>query len=158
MTVASADAPAPRRLQGVFDDEAIYAKSVDLKQIFRLLRWMRPYRGHAIAAIVMVLLSATFAVLPPTVISRVFLDDIVLHASGKAFADFGQKSLNHWLAGTFGISRLGAACVQYMVWVLLWSFFSRLYGITFGRAILNTLRDLRCDLFDHLERLPSSFS
>jgi ATP-binding cassette subfamily B multidrug efflux pump len=153
----TAETQLPRRIQGVFDDEAIYAKNLDLKQVLRLLHWMRPYRGLAITAIVMVLLSATFAVLAPTVISRVFLDDIVLHSQGRGFADFGQKALNHWIVGTFAIPPLAAACVQYMFWVLLWASFSRGYGVTLGRAILNTLRDLRCDLFEHLERLPSSF-
>jgi ATP-binding cassette subfamily B protein len=154
---ASSDSGTPRRLSSVFDDDSIYAKNLDLKQVARLLKWMRPYRRDAIAAIAMVLISATFAVLAPAVISRVFLDDIVLHQAGKGFADFGQKSLNHWLVASFGIAPLGAACIQYMTWVLLWALFARLYGVTFGRAILNTLRDLRCDLFEHLERLPSSF-
>lgn len=150
-------AAAPRRIQGVFDDDSIYAKNLDLKQIGRLLHWMRPYRGYAFSAIVMVLLGATFAVLAPTVISRVFLDDIVLHQTGAGFSDFGQKALNHWLSATFAIPPLAAACIQYMTWVLLWSTLTRGFGVTFGRAILNTLRDLRCDLFEHLERLPSSF-
>jgi ATP-binding cassette subfamily B protein len=147
----------PRRNLGVFDDDSIYAKKLDLKQVARLLRWMRPYRGYAWSAIVMVLLSAVFAVLAPTVISRVFLDDIVLHSHGQGLSDFGQKALSHWIAATFAIPPLAAACVQYMTWVLLWSVFSRGFGVTFGRAVLNTLRDLRCDLFEHLERLPSSF-
>jgi ATP-binding cassette subfamily B multidrug efflux pump len=150
-------AEPPRRMQNVFDDDSIYAKSFDLKQVLRLLHWMRPYRVHAFSAIAMVLLSATCAVLAPTVISRVFLDDIVLHSTGRGFADFGQKALNHWLAGTFSIPALAAACIQFMVWILLWSAFARGFGVTLGRAILNTLRDLRCDLFEHLERLPSSF-
>jgi len=153
----SSAAETPRRLQGAFDDDSIYAKSFDVKQVFRLLRWMRPYRRLAISAIVMVLLSATFAVLAPTVISRVFLDDIVLHQTGGGFSDFGQKALNRWIAVTFAIPPLAAACVQFMTWVLLWSTLSRGYGVALGRAILNTLRDLRCDLFEHLEHLPSSF-
>ncbi len=159
MTVANAnDVPAPqRRIQGVFDDNSIYAKNLDLRQIGRLLHWMKPYRFYAWSAVAMVLLSAIFAVLAPTVISRVFLDDIVLHSPGHGFSDFGQKALNHWIIATFAIPPLAAACVQYMAWVLLWAFFSRGFGVTFGRAILNTLRDLRCDLFEHLERLPSSF-
>jgi ATP-binding cassette subfamily B protein len=154
---ANAVAAAPRRMQNVFDDDSIYAKNLDLKQIGRLLHWMRPYRRYAYSAIAMVLLGATFAVLAPTVISRVFLDDIVLHQTGTGFSDFGQKALNAWLVATFAIPPLAAACIQYMTWVLLAAFFTRGFGVTFGRAILNTLRDLRCDLFEHLERLPSSF-
>jgi ATP-binding cassette, subfamily B, multidrug efflux pump len=147
----------PRRLQSAFDDDSIYAKSFDFGQVLRLLHWMRPYRAHAFGAIALVLMSATFAVLAPTVIGRVFVDDIVLHAPGRGFADFGQKTLNAWIASRFAIPPLAAACVQYMIWVLLWSVCARGFGVLLGRAILNTLRDLRCDLFEHLERLPSSF-
>src|SRR5215469_9569730 len=135
-------AESPRRMQNVFDDDSIYAKSFDLKQVVRLLHWMRPYRVHALSAVAMVLLSATCAVLAPTVISRVFLDDIVLHSSARGFADFGQKALNHWTVATFSIPPLAAACVQFMVWVLLWATFARSFGVMLGRAILNTLRDL----------------
>jgi ATP-binding cassette, subfamily B, multidrug efflux pump len=148
---------SPRRMHGAFDDDSIYAKNFDIKQVLRLLHWMRPYRKHAFGAIALVLLSATFAVLAPTVIGRVFVDDIVLHTSGRGFADFGQKAFNHWIAGTLGVSPLAAACVQYMFWVLLWATCARGFGVLLGRAILNTLRDLRCDLFAHLEKLPSSF-
>lgn len=158
MSAAGATSPAmPRRMHGAFDDDSIYAKSFDIKQVLRLLRWMRPYRALALGAIAMALLSATFAVLAPTVISRVFLDDIVLHEQRGGFSDFGTKALNHWIASIFSIPSLAAACVQFMIWVVLWSTLSRGYGVALGRAILNTLRDLRCDLFEHLERLPSSF-
>src|SRR5262245_7501788 len=141
MSSAAASPPAEsrRRLQNVFDDDSIYAKSFDLKQILRLLRWMRPYRAHALSAVAMVLLSATCAVLAPTVISRVFLDDIVLHSSARGFADFGQKALNHWIVAALSLPPLAAACVQFMVWVLLWAAFARGFGVTLGRAILNTL-------------------
>src|SRR5437763_1972879 len=60
-------------------------------------------------------------------------------------------------SSTRSIPPPAASCIQFMAWIMLWSAFSRGFGVTLGRAILNTLRDLRCDLFEHLERLPSSF-
>jgi ATP-binding cassette subfamily B multidrug efflux pump len=155
-TGATADTSGPRRLKGAFDDE-IYGKSLDVSQIWRLLHWMKPYRWYAYAALVMVILSAIFAVLAPAVLGRVLVDDIVLHQHGQAIADLGQKRLNTWLSVRFGLDPLIAAGLQYMMWVLLAAGFGRAFGLTFSRAVLNTLRDLRCDLFNHLEHLPSSF-
>ncbi|HEY1707143.1 MAG TPA: ABC transporter ATP-binding protein [Rhizomicrobium sp.] len=146
----------PRRLRGAFDDD-IYGKSLDVGQVLRLLHWMKPYRWLAYSALVMVVLSAVFAVLAPAVLGRVLVDDIVLHQQGSAFADLGQKHLNAWIVGRFHIDPIVAAGIQYMTWVLLAAAFGRGFGLTFSRAVLNTLRDLRCDLFNHLEHLPSSF-
>jgi ATP-binding cassette subfamily B protein len=156
MSATGATAEAPRRLRGAFDDD-IYGKSLDVGQVLRLLHWMKPYRWLAYSALVMVVLSAIFAILAPAVLGRVLVDDIVLHQHGSAFADLGQKHLNAWIAGRFHLDPIVAAGIQYMTWVLLAAAFGRAFGLAFSRAVLNTLRDLRCDLFNHLEHLPSSF-
>jgi ATP-binding cassette subfamily B multidrug efflux pump len=153
---AAADGDSPRRMRSVFDED-IYGKPLDVSQIGRLMHWMRPYRLLAWSALVMVILAAIFAILAPAVLGRVLVDDIVLHQHGQAFADLGQKHLNDWIVTRFRLDPLVAAGIQYMVWVLLAAAFGRGFGLTFSRAVLNTLRDLRCDLFNHLEHLPSSF-
>jgi len=156
MSATGTAADAPRRLKSAFDEE-IYGKSLDVAQVMRLMRWMRPYRWLAYSALVMVVLSAIFAILAPAVLGRVLVDDIVLHQTGSGFADLGQKDLNAWLVARFHLDPIVAAGIQYMTWVLLAAGFGRGFGLTFSRAVLNTLRDLRCDLFNHLEHLPSSF-
>ncbi len=156
MSATGATQAAPRRLKGAFDDE-IYGKSLDVSQVLRLMRWLKPYRLLAYSALVMVILSAIFTILAPTVLGRVLVDEIVLKKNGPALADLGQKDLNLWLSATFGFDPLIAAGIQYMVWVLLAAAFGRGFGLTFSRAVLNALRDLRCDLFNHLEHLPASF-
>jgi ATP-binding cassette subfamily B protein len=152
----SAAADTPRRIKGVFDEE-IYGKSLDVAQVWRLMRWLTPYRWLAWSALVMVVLAAIFTILAPTVLGRVLVDEIVLKKHGPALADLGQKDLNLWLSAYLGVDPIIAAGIQYMVWVLLAAAFGRGFGLTFSRAVLNALRDLRCDLFNHLEHLPSSF-
>ena len=155
--VALNSAPAPRRMKGAFDDD-VYGKSLDVGQVRRLMHWMKPYRGQAFASLVLVLLAAVASIMGPMVINRVLVDGIMqpVHASPE-IGDMGQLALNHWIAGALGTTPLYAACVQYLAWVLLAAALGRGFGILFGRATLNTLRDLRCDLFEHLEHLPSSF-
>ena len=147
---------APRRLRNAFDDD-IFGRSLDLRQVVRLTGWLRPYRARIFAALAFVLIGAICAVLAPTTLSRVLVDSIALKAQGPALADLGQRALNAWLSVKLSISPLYAVCIQYFVWVALSMWFSRAFGVTFGRAVLLALRDLRCDLFAHLEHLPSSF-
>ncbi len=154
--MTDATAAAPRRMKGAFDDD-VYGKSLDVGQVTRLLHWMKPYRGMAYTSLLLVFLSAVATIMAPTVMSRVLVDGIVLKHQGPELADLGQNAVNLWIAHRLGISPLIAACIQYMAWVLLAAALGRGFGILFGRATLNTLRDLRCDLFEHLEHLPSSF-
>lgn len=160
MTDATMNGPAasqePRRMRGAFDDD-VYGKSLDLTQVARLLHWMRPYRGMAFASLFLVLLGAVSAIVAPMVLNRVLIDGIVLKHNGPALSNLGLEAVNHWLATQFRVAPLIAACIQYMFWILVSAALNRGFGILFGRATLNTLRDLRCDLFAHLERLPSSF-
>ncbi len=154
-TAAEVQRP-PARLGNAFDDD-LYGKSLDTRQILRLLKWMRPYRWQALAALVFVLTSAVCAVLAPTVLSRVLVDEIALKSHGPGLADLGQRTLNGWIAAQLGVAPLYAACVLYLIWILLRAGFTCAFGIALSRVVLNTLRDLRSDLFAHLERLPSSF-
>ena len=157
MTDATINSAPPRRMKGAFDDE-IYGKSLDVNQVSRLMRWMRPYRGQAIGSLVLVLLAAIASIMGPVVVNRVLIDGILQQEhKGREIGDLGQVALNHWLVGALGTTPIYAACLQYIVWVLLAAALGRGFGILFGRATLNTLRDLRCDLFEHLEHLPSSF-
>ena len=154
---AAAEVKSPTaRLRSAFDDD-LYGKSLDTRQILRLLKWMRPYRWQAVAAVAFVLVSALCAVLAPTVLSRVLVDEIALKSHGPGLADLGQRALNGWIAAHLGVTPLYAACVLYLIWVLLRSGFSYAFDVALSRVVLNTLRDLRRDLFAHLERLPSSF-
>jgi ATP-binding cassette subfamily B protein len=151
------DAPPPRRAKGAFDDD-VYGKNLDVGQVRRLMRWMRPYRAQAVLSLVLVLLAAVASIMGPITINRVLIDTILQPShKGAEIGDLGTLAIHDWLIGTAGMTPLHAACLQYIVWVLLAAALGRGFGILFGRATLNTLRDLRCDLFEHLEHLPSSF-
>jgi len=71
--------------------------------------------------------------------------------------DYGQKALAAWIGGQTGLGRLPAACLLYALWVVVWSVSGHFFRVLLAKASLNGLRDLRRDLFTHLEHLPSSF-
>jgi ATP-binding cassette subfamily B protein len=140
----------------IFEDD-IDIRKFDLKLIWRLTHWIAPYRRQMLMALSLVLLAASAAVLAPVVVSRVVVDGILLPASGTPAPDFGQKALTLWLHETTGLQPLVTACGLYAVWISLWALFGHGFRITLASAVLRGLRDLRRDLFEHLEHLPSSF-
>ena len=153
------DAPAPRPLRrdhSVFDDE-METRGFDFSLLVRLMGWMRPYRRTGFLALLFVLLAASAAVLAPVVVSRVVVDGILLPASNEGAPDFGQKALNGWLSGLASVHPIISACILYGFWTLLWALFGHGFRTMLARTVLNGLRDLRRDLFAHLENLPSSF-
>ncbi|MEX1153863.1 ABC transporter ATP-binding protein [Parvibaculum sp.] len=140
----------------IFDDE-MEARGFDFRLIGRLMHWLRPYRRQGYIALLFVLLAASAAVLAPVVVSRVVVDGILLPTADAGAPDFGQKALNAFLADLFTLHPIVAACFLYGLWTLLWAGFGHGFRVMLARTVLNGLRDLRRDLFAHLERLPSSF-
>ena len=145
-----------RRDHSVFDDE-MEMRGFDFSLLLRLMGWMRPYRRMGFLALFFVLLAASAAVLAPVVVSRVVVDGILLPASNEGAPDFGQKALNGWLSAFLSLHPIVSACILYGVWTLLWALFGHGFRTMLARTVLNGLRDLRRDLFAHLENLPSSF-
>ncbi|MDR3497829.1 MAG: ABC transporter ATP-binding protein [Parvibaculum sp.] len=140
----------------VFEDD-IDVRNFDMRLILRLTHWIAPYRAQMLGAVALVLLAASAAVLAPVVVSRVVVDGILLPTADAAAPDFGQKALAHWLDGVTGLHPLVVACGLYALWTALWALFGHGFRIMLARAVLRGLRDLRRDLFAHLERLPSTF-
>ncbi|MDO8289806.1 MAG: ABC transporter ATP-binding protein [Parvibaculum sp.] len=147
---------AQKKDYSVFEDD-IDTRKFDIKLVWRLTHWIAPYRMQMLGALALVLLSAGAAVLAPVVVSRVVIDDILLHAPDTAAPDLMQKALSHWLIQVTELNPLIVACGIYAVWIALWALFGHGFRIMLARAVLKGLRDLRRDLFAHLEHLPSSF-
>tara|TARA_R110000868_G_scaffold161287_1_gene391348 strand:- start:96 stop:1961 length:1866 start_codon:yes stop_codon:yes gene_type:complete len=146
----------PKKDYSIFEDD-IDTRHFDIGMLWRLTHWIAPYRTQMWAAVIMVILAASAAVLAPVVVSRVVIDGILLGAADTHAPDFGQKALSHWLDQTTGFHPLVVACSLYALWIALWAVFGHGFRVLLARAVLNGLRDLRRDLFAHLERLPSSF-
>lgn len=152
---ASATHAAAARAASPFDAD-VAGRGFDGGNVWRLLGWLRPYRGLVFAALGLVLLSAAAAVLAPIVIGRVVVDGILLPHAGNA-PDYGQTALNQWLAAGLGWPPLASACLLYAFWIGLFTLSAHGFRLLFARAALNGLRDLRRDIFRHIEHLPASF-
>lgn len=126
-------------------------------QVWRLRHWLQPYRGRIGLALLLAVLSAAMAVLIPLVFSRVIVDDILLGTWRSDVPDLGQRALVHSLADGLKLAPLLAACMVYLLWVVLRAICGYAFETLFAGVVLAALGDLRRDLFTHVEYLPAAF-
>jgi ATP-binding cassette subfamily B protein len=123
----------------------------------RVLKWFKPYKASLIVSSVLVLVASTLSILLPIIISLVAIDHIIRDESSAGTPDFGMIELNTVLSDALGLPPLVVACLMYGVIQIAWAFIGHAHRMTLIGAVINGLRDLRRDLFSHLETRPSSF-
>jgi ATP-binding cassette subfamily B protein len=147
----------PRRDYSMFDAE-LSGQVFNLRLLRRLLHWLRPHRMRIAVSAVLVLLSATLRVLLPMITSIVVVDHLLIHGERAAqMPDFGLIDLTDWLTSLSGWHPLAVACVLFSVLTLLEAVTGHWHRMTLTSSIVAGLRDLRHDLFRHLETRPASF-
>ena len=140
----------------MFDAE-LSGTAMNLALLRRLIKWLQPYRRTFAFSVVLVLISSTLAVLLPVVMAIVIIDHIILQEVDVQTLDLGTIATTEWLAQLTGLSMLAAACLLYGGLQLMWAVTGHLHRMTLVDSVINGLRDLRQDLFEHLETRPSSF-
>ena len=151
-----ADTQVEIRDYSMFDAE-LSGTAMNLTLLRRLMKWLQPYRRTFAFSVVLVLISSTLAVLLPVVMSIVIIDHIILQEVDVQTLDLGTIETTEWLAQQSGLSMLAAACLLYGGLQLMWAVTGHLHRMTLVNSVINGLRDLRQDLFEHLETRPSSF-
>jgi ATP-binding cassette subfamily B protein len=140
----------------VFDAE-LTGRGVRAPLLRRLLRQLRPYRKAALGSAGCVLAASLLAVLMPVVTTRVVIDGLLVRAPGVAAPTFGMQAAADALQRATGLPPLIAAGLLYAALVAGWCVLSHLHRVWLARAALGALRDLRRDLFAHLQGLAPSF-
>jgi ATP-binding cassette subfamily B protein len=138
-------------------DADISGAVLNLQLLRRLLKWLVPYRRSLAVSTVLVLIASTLQVMLPIIISLVAIDHIIRGESDADSPDFGLIEFNQNLADTLGLPELLAACLLYGAVQLAWALCGHAHRMTLIGPVINGLRDLRLDLFRHLETRPSSF-
>jgi ATP-binding cassette subfamily B protein len=152
----AAPPPPGSRNHAMFDAE-LSGQVLNMKLVRRLLHWLAPYRGLITISSVLILVSSALQVLLPVVISVVVVDHIIMGSGGHVTPDMGMIGVAEWLQNQLSISPLFAACLLYALLQIGWAVTGHYHRMTLIRAVINGLRDLRLDLFRHLESRPSSF-
>ncbi len=147
---------ATQRDYAIFDAE-LAGKSFNARLIGRLFVWVRPHWRLAAISGLLVLVASVLAILMPVIVSRVVIDGLLNAPRPVVLPDFGMNAVTNWLMDSTGLSHLVAACALYMVATTAWAIAAHYHRIYLARSVLNALRDLRYDLFSHLETRPASF-
>lgn len=156
IAVSSARPEPPRRDHAMFDAE-LSGQALNLSLLRRLLQWIRPYRATVALSSVLILASSALQVMLPVVISVVVVDHVIMGSTQSVTPDMGMIDATQWIERFFGFSQLAAACVLFAMLQVGWAITGHYHRVTLIRAVINGLRDLRLDLFRHLETRPSSF-
>jgi ATP-binding cassette subfamily B protein len=145
-----------QRNYAMFDAD-ISGAVLNMSLLKRLLHWLKPYRGALLLSTALVLIASTLQVLLPIIISLVVIDHIIQGESSPDTPDFGLIELNTWISNSLDLPPLIAACALYAIIQFVWAFVGHAHRMTLIGSVINGLRDLRLDLFRHLETRPSSF-
>ena len=148
--------PPTKRDYAVFEAD-ISGAVLNMQLLRRLLRWLSPYKLQLALSTVLVLLASSMQILLPIIISLVVIDHILRNESGTDTPDFGMIEFNDSIALALDIPPLLAACVLFAVLQVSSAAIGHAHRMTLIQAVINGLRDLRLDLFSHLETRPSSF-
>ncbi len=140
----------------MFDAE-LSGAVLNLQLFGRIIRWLLPYRLRLIVSGILVLVASYCAVVMEVVISRVLVDYIIVGETSSLMPDLGMIELTRWVELQLGLDPLFAAGLIFIVVMILFAVTGHAHRLTLVDAIVKSLRDLRQDLFRHLEMRPSSF-
>ena len=155
-SISSNNRTPAERDYSVFEAD-ISGAALNLTLLRRLLGWLRPYKGLIAISSILVLVASALQILLPIIISLVVIDHILRGNSSNNSPDFGLVELNVTLSEFFGLPPLIIACGMYIVFQLGSASIGHAHRMTLVQAVINGLRDLRLDLFSHMETRPSSF-
>ncbi len=140
----------------LFESELTGA-ALNLSMLGRLLKWLSPYKRQLLVSIVLVLLASTLQIMLPIMISIVAIDHILNEADDSNTPDFGLIELNNFCSTFFNMPPLLTACCLFFFIQVLWAITGHAHRMTLADAVVKGLRDLRKDIFLHLETRPASF-
>lgn len=152
---STAQRPA-KRDYALFDAD-LSGAVLNLRLLRRLLHWLKPYRAAFAVSGLLVVAASSLQVLLPVIISIVVIDGIIQGGADQQAPDFGTADAVQWLSAAFDAHPLAAACVLYAALQVAWAALGHAHRMTLTSSVINGLRDLRLDLFRHLETRPAAF-
>jgi len=144
------------RDHSLFDAE-LSGAVLNMHLLGRLVRWLKPYRFKVVLSTVLVLIASYAAVVMEVLISRVLVDYIIVGETESPMPDMGMIELTIWVERQTGLSSLNSAGLLFFIVMALFALAGHWHRLTLTSAIVKGLRDLRQDLFAHMETRPSSF-
>jgi len=149
--------PMEAKLDHSIFDADIHGQAMNLQYLKRILAWVKPHTLLVSSSILLVVLASLMAVFLPVIITRVAIDTVILGTPDAIMPDFGMNSINNWLMGLTGFEGITTVCIMYGITTIICHTLYHFHRVTFSKTVLYALRDMRLDLFAHMEHRPSSF-
>jgi len=140
----------------MFDSE-LSGAVLNIHLLGRLMSWLKPYRIMLFISALLILLASFAVVIMEVVISRVLVDYIIIGEKNSVMPDLGMIDFTIAVQQWLGVESIYAAGVIFAFLLVLSAIAGHAHRLTLISAIVHSLRDLRQDLFSHLETRPSSF-
>ena len=156
ITKAENAKPGKERDHAMFDAE-LSGAVLNFHLLKRIVSWLKPYRIRLLVSGVLVLIASFTSVVMEVVISRVLVDYIIVGDADSVMPDLGMIEVTQSVEALFALQPLYAAGAIFFVLMSLSAVLGHWHRLTLIDAIVRALRDLRQDLFSHLESRPSSF-
>jgi ATP-binding cassette subfamily B multidrug efflux pump len=151
------DEDRPEQLDHSIFDADIHGQSMNMVYLGRIFGWVGTHKKIGLISVTYVVLASVLAVLLPVIIGRVVVDNIIVGDSKAVMPDFGMNALTQWLSHLSGLSPIVTACILFALLTIICHTLYHLHRVTYAKTVLSALRDMRLDLFAHMERRPSSF-
>ncbi len=146
----------PRADHAMFDSE-LSGGVLNLHLFGRLMKWLVPYRVMLAISCVLILIASYLAVIMEILISRVLVDYIIVGDTDGNMPDLYMIALTRWVEAQLGVEPIFAAGILFFVIMVAFAIIGHLHRMTLIDSIVKGLRDLRQDLFAHMETRPMSF-
>ena len=144
------------RDHSMFDAE-LSGSVLNMRLLGRLMQWLTPYRLSLLASTALVLVASYATVVMEILISRVLVDYIIIGETESEMPDLGMIELTQQVEMFLAVSPLTAAGLLFAFLMSIVALAGHWHRMTLSGAIVKGLRDLRQDLFSHMETRPSSF-
>ena len=144
------------RDHSMFDAE-LSGSVLNMRLLGRLMQWLTPYRLSLLASTALVLVASYATVVMEILISRVLVDYIIIGETDSEMPDLGMIELTQQVEMFLAVSPLTAAGLLFAFLMSIVALAGHWHRMTLSGAIVKGLRDLRQDLFSHMETRPSSF-
>jgi len=148
--------PETKLDHSIFDAD-IHGQAMNLQYLKRILAWVKPHYLLVSSSILLVILASLLAVFLPVIITRVAIDTVILGTPDALMPDFGMNGINNWLMNLTGLEGITTVCIMYGITTIICHTLYHFHRVTFAKTVLFALRDMRLDLFAHMEHRPSSF-
>ncbi|MBT3426682.1 MAG: ABC transporter ATP-binding protein [Gammaproteobacteria bacterium] len=157
-TISPSDKPTngEERDHAMFDAE-LSGAVLNFHLLKRIISWLAPYRLRLFVSGLLVLGASFSAVVMEVVISRVLVDYIIVGDADSVMPDLGMIEFTQRIETLFALPPLYAAGAIFFILMTLSAVLGHWHRLTLIGPIVHALRDLRQDLFAHLESRPSSF-